>query len=61
VEASLEMLPLTSSCVEGARGVMFLSCAGAERRARKTEALKAKAFRCSEVDLRGRGRNPTVL
>ena len=42
-------------------GVMFLSCAGAERRARKTEALKAKAFRCSEVGLRGRGRNPTVL
>mgnify|MGYP002047405374 CR=1 FL=1 len=34
---------------------------GAERRARKTEALKAKAFRCSEVGLQGRWRNPTVL
>ena len=45
----------------GGEGVMFLSCAGAERQARKTEALKAKAFGCSEVDLQGRGRDPTVL
>jgi hypothetical protein len=55
------MLSWSTSCEKWSDGVMVLSCAGAERQARKTEALEAKAFRCSEVDLRGRGSDPTVL